>query len=418
MPHGILSEIDRIIFKFSTLALTLRLYLFVKLLPCLLLQVIHDTLAQNILCLFLCLLRPALIELRLRLTKEGFNTLLAKEFFNRAESLVQLCLRDFILRCNHACHDRLYLHRRHCARILREIVDFTQERLEAAEHTPHGRRRGFPFRKIHLKSTGKPLLPPTLQCRLLRNSVARLLHRENRVLVIAELIGKVRILVFLRCALVPLCPRIDRLKLFCRGFVHLCELVQIHQEHVTHLVHERRFIRTLKKCDDALPVLFGDFSPHLLTEHLVERFGFAFTYQFEDPDNFCISDNALIGILPIIARRSSHKIGIVIGVSSRLIQAFYCGFLEFVEAVIAPRLCDIYSACTVKFFVCPVPIYPVMRVFDIITNLVLFIRKSNPNMRGLQCPLFVDIHKLNVDNFPLPIIKWNCMCALANIFFK
>ena len=145
---------------------------------------------------------------------------------------------------------------------------------------------------------------------------------------------------------------------------------------------------------------------------MVERFGFAFTYQFEDPDNFCVSDNALIGILPIIARRSSHKIGIVIGVSSRLIQAFYCCFLEFVEAVIAPRLCDIYSACAVKFFVCPVPIYPVMRVFDIITNLVLFIRKTNPNMRGLQSPLFVDIHKLNVDNFPLPIIKWNCMCAL------
>ena len=418
MPHGILREIDRIVFKFSALALTLRLYLFVKLLPRLILQVVHDTLAENILCLFLCLLCPALIELRLRLTEEGFNTLLAKEFFNRAESLIELCLRDLILRCNHACHDRLHLNRRHCARILREIVDFTQERLETAEHTPHGRRRGFPFRKIHLKSTGKPLLPPTLQCRLFRNSVARLLRRENRVLVIAELIGKVRILVFLRRALVPLCPRIDRLKLFRRCFVHLCELVQIHQEHVTHLVHERRFIRTLKKCDDALPVLFGDFSPHLLTEHLVERFGFAFTYQFEDPDNFCVSDNALIGILPIIARRSSHKIGIVIGVSSRLIQAFYCCFLEFVEAVIAPRLCDIYSACAVKFFVCPVPIYPVMRVFDIITNLVLFIRKSNPNMRGLQCPLFVDIHKLNVDNFPLPIIKWNCMCALANIFFK
>ena len=87
---------------------------------------------------------------------------------------------------------------------------------------------------------------------------------------IAELIGKVCILVFLRRALVPLCPRIDRLKLFRRGFVHLCELVQIHQEHVTHLVHERRLIRTLKKCNDALSVLFGDFSPHLLTKHLSE----------------------------------------------------------------------------------------------------------------------------------------------------
>ena len=172
MPHGILREIDRIVFQLSTLAFTLCLYLLVKFLPCLLLQVVHDTLAQNIFCLFLRLLRPALIELRLRLPKEGFNTLLAKEFFNRAESLIELCLRDLVLRCNHACHDRLHLNRRHCASILREIVDFTQERLEAAEHTPHGRRRGFPFRKIHLKSTGKPLLPPTLQCRLLRNSVA------------------------------------------------------------------------------------------------------------------------------------------------------------------------------------------------------------------------------------------------------
>ena len=129
---------------------------------------------------------------------------------------------------------------------------------------------------------------------------------------IAELIGKVRILVFLRRALVPLCPRIDRLKLFRRCFVHLCELVQIHQEHVTHLVHERRFIRTLKERDDTLAVLFGDFSPHLLTEHLVEL--------LDDGDRLVVEDNIAAAVFLSAVSNSLNSI---------LIKKYRCFFLPF-----------------------------------------------------------------------------------------
>ena len=37
-----------------------------------------------------------------------------------------------------------------------------------------------------------------------------------------------------------------------------------------HLVHECRFIRTIKERNDAFAVLLGDFPLHILTEHLVE----------------------------------------------------------------------------------------------------------------------------------------------------
>ena len=270
LPHCILREIDRIVFEFRPLAFALCLYLLVELFPCLFFKVFHDTFTKNVLCLFLRLLRPTLVKLCLRLPKEGFNALFAKQLLHRAETRVKLRRLDFLLRRNHTRHDCLHLFRRHCAHVLCEIVDLAQERLKPSKYAIHRRRRGFPFGKVHLKATGKSLLPPPLHRSFLCNRIARLLRRKDRVLVVAELIGKVCPCILIRRTFVPLCPRIDRLKVFRRGFVHLRELVQIHQEHMPHLVHECRFIRTLKERNDTLSVLFGDFTMHLFTEHLVE----------------------------------------------------------------------------------------------------------------------------------------------------
>ena len=292
LPHCILREIDRIVFEFRPLAFALCLYLLVELFPCLFFEVFHDTFTKNVLCLFLRFLRPALVKLRLRLPEEGFNALFAEQLLHRAETRVKLRRLDFLLRRNHTRHDRLYLCRRHCAHVLCEIVDFTQERLESAEYALHRRRRCFPFGKVHLKATGKPLLPPSLHRGFLCNGIPRLLCRKDRVLVVAELIGEIRICILIRRALVPLCPRIDRFKIFRRRFVNLRELVQIHQEHMPHLMHKRRFIRTLKKRNDTLSVLFGDFTMHLFTEHLVEL--------LNDLDCLIIEDDKTAAIAPSI----------------------------------------------------------------------------------------------------------------------
>ena len=246
-------EMHGIVFELRTLSFALGVEPLPDFGACLLLQVFHNPCPQDVLRLLLRLLQPAFIRLCLRLSEERFYPLLAAEPFHRTIERIEGCRLDLVLRRDHERHHRLYLGRWMPADTPHEMVDFPQILLELSKHPAQGVRGGFPLREKELEPTGEPLLPPTLPRRLLGDHIPRSDSFADRLLMGAELLRPRRILILLRRAFVPFCPGIHRLKVFGRGFVQLSQRVEIHQEHVPHLMQKRRFIRPRKKSNDAPP---------------------------------------------------------------------------------------------------------------------------------------------------------------------
>ena len=187
--------------------------------------------------------------------------------------------------------------------------------------------------QIDFKSAGEPLLPPSLLCTLDRDCIAGLFRSYYVLLVLPELVFPVRILVFLHRARLPLRPLVDG-RLILRGrFVHFCELVEVHQEHMPHLMQHGRFIRTLKERNDTLAVLLRYFTVDLSLHLLI--------VLFDNGDRLVVEDN-------IAAAVTAPVVGDAL--DSSLVEKKRGIFMRILTALLFQRAPKIIYKCFSRVF--------------------------------------------------------------------
>ena len=247
---GLRREVYRLILEFPALAFPLTCDALLELALFLLRQVFHDGLRELFLRFRDSFLPPPGIRLHVVFVEQ----LLAARLRDVLVAVVEGHFLDLFLRGDHTRHDAL--HRQGCVpAVARErLVNDAQELLEPPEHSPQPPRRGLALAQVELERAREALLPPLTLEPVCRVMISGRLRIDDSLLTLPELPLPGRPLVLLRRTLLPVRPGVDELQFLLRYLVNLCEVFEIHEEHVAHLVEKRRLVRLLKQRDHAPPV--------------------------------------------------------------------------------------------------------------------------------------------------------------------
>ena len=195
-------------------------------------QVFHDPFLQLLLGFCCRFFLPALVGLFLRLVEQ----LLAARLRNIAVTIVKRHLVNLFFGGDHAIHDAAHLQA-----WLRTVaddspIDVDQEGTELAEYRLEAFGRCMTIMQIHLKGTSEALLFPDALELLNFFDVLMFLGIDNLLLPLSELFLPRCIFILLGITLLPGCPVLHDLQLFCRDIIDDRQVLEIHQKHVAHLM--------------------------------------------------------------------------------------------------------------------------------------------------------------------------------------